>query len=255
MEASELQRRKRTRWEENPWDSRRRWWWRSLRAGWAEVGGGCGELCSEAGASEEEVADGGGSGVLKEELDAAAGEAGRKRTGRERRRGERSCLWRLRGGPPFWPEGGGKRQMEERQEEVQTGCREEQKRWADKNFTFCNRMLRLALCAVTEWANSVSVSTEAPPTCWWVGQRGYTDTQCEIHRDEFELWITQSCITRSVVLNLSVRHRTGLVEMAKLPVLLLPNITEATCCFSMLLHVLHSVMCSPAAHVLIHRWK
>lgn len=117
------------------------------------------------------------------------------------------------------------------------------------------KTLRLALCAVTEWANSVSVSTEAPPTCWWVGQRGYTDTQCEIHRDEFELWITQSCITRSVVLNLSVRHRTGLVEMAKLPVLLLPNITEATCCFNMLLHVLHSVMCSPAAHVLIHRWK
>lgn len=36
--------------------------------------------------------------------------------------------------------------MEERQEEVQTGCREEQKQWADKNFTFCNRMLRLALC-------------------------------------------------------------------------------------------------------------
>lgn len=59
-------------------------------------------------------------------------------------------------------------------------------------------LLLLALCAVTEWANSVSVSTEAPPTCWWVGQRGYTDTQCEIHRDEFELWITQSCITRSV---------------------------------------------------------
>lgn len=40
--------------------------------------------------------------------------------------------------------------MEECQEEVQTGCREEQKQWADKNFTFCNRMLRLALCAVTE---------------------------------------------------------------------------------------------------------
>lgn len=170
MEASELQWRKRTRWEENPWDSRRRWWWRSLRAGWAEVGGGCGELCSEAGASEEEVADGGGSGVLKEELDAAAGEAGRKRTGRERRRGERSCLWRLRGGPPFWPEGGGKRQMEERQEEVQTGCREEQKRWADKNFTFCNRMLRLALCAVTEWANSVSDRGATPtPSVRYIG--------------------------------------------------------------------------------------
>lgn len=34
--------------------------------------------------------------------------------------------------------------MEERQEEVQTGCREEQKRWADKNFTFgsvcCHRV-------------------------------------------------------------------------------------------------------------------
>lgn len=65
------------------------------------MGGGCGELCSEAGASEEEAADGGGSGVLTEELDAAAGEAGRERTGRERRRGERSCPWRLRGGPPF----------------------------------------------------------------------------------------------------------------------------------------------------------
>lgn len=32
--------------------------------------------------------------------------------------------------------------MGERQEEVQTGCREEQKRWADKNFTFCDQMLR-----------------------------------------------------------------------------------------------------------------
>lgn len=30
--------------------------------------------------------------------------------------------------------------MEERQEEVQTGCREEQKRWADKNFTLLRFM-------------------------------------------------------------------------------------------------------------------
>lgn len=66
-----------------------------------EAEGGCGGLCSGAGASEEEAADGGGLGVLMEELDAAVGEAGRGRMEREQRKGERSCLQHLKESPPF----------------------------------------------------------------------------------------------------------------------------------------------------------